>query len=254
MRPSAIMDVKVITSDTLHLNVSSSIASRRVFGEIRFSKALTIEAVKDKLELMTGIPAMSMDLEVYTEDDKLVCKLIDTAALLGSFQIDDNMRLHAIDRDNLRKVGEYDDVSKIEKYKMSDESYDKMTDSVRAFLKKKQVGQYDPEEQERQKQISENKRKEEEEALKNIKVDMRCQVEVPKNMARRGTVRYVGLTDFKPNVWVGVEYDEPYGKNNGTVNGRQYFTCADKYGGFVRPLHVKCGDYPPIDDFDDDEM
>ena len=42
---------------------------------------------------------------------------------------------------------------------------------------------------------------------------------------RKGFVRFVGPTDFADGVWVGVELEEPRGKNNGTVDGRKYFNC-----------------------------
>jgi tubulin-folding cofactor B len=57
--------------------------------------------------------------------------------------------------------------------------------------------------------------------------------------------------------WVGVQFDEPVGRNDGAVKGKRYFTCSAGYGGFVRPDKVRAGDYPEIDDFkfsDDDEL
>jgi dynactin 1 len=45
----------------------------------------------------------------------------------------------------------------------------------------------------------------------------------------------------KPNEndWCGVVLDEPLGKNNGTVQGKQYFSCPDNYGIFVRSHLLK---------------
>ncbi|XP_076835244.1 kinesin-like protein KIF13B isoform X2 [Brachyhypopomus gauderio] len=53
-----------------------------------------------------------------------------------------------------------------------------------------------------------------------------------------GTVRYVGHTDFSDGVWVGVELDTPAGKNDGSVAGRQYFSCKPGHGMLVRPDRV----------------
>lgn len=61
-------------------------------------------------------------------------------------------------------------------------------------------------------------------------------VEIP---AGRGVVRFSGSTSFAPGKWIGVELDEPLGKNDGTVQGVKYFTCKLPHGMFVRPSLVK---------------
>jgi len=54
----------------------------------------------------------------------------------------------------------------------------------------------------------------------------------------RGVVRFVGTTEFSSGEWVGLELDEPRGKNDGCVQGRRYFTCRALRGIFVRPTLV----------------
>uniref|UniRef100_A0A671L8E5 Kinesin-like protein KIF13B n=1 Tax=Sinocyclocheilus anshuiensis TaxID=1608454 RepID=A0A671L8E5_9TELE len=52
---------------------------------------------------------------------------------------------------------------------------------------------------------------------------------------KSGTVRYIGPTHFSEGIWVGVELDTPSGKNDGSVEGHQYFRCNPGYGVLVRP-------------------
>ncbi|KAH9839568.1 uncharacterized protein C8Q71DRAFT_750078 [Rhodofomes roseus] len=51
-----------------------------------------------------------------------------------------------------------------------------------------------------------------------------------------GTLRYLGEIDGKPGHWAGVELSGGFvgkGKNNGIVNGKQYFVCPPNCGVFV---------------------
>uniref|UniRef100_A0A3P8XBM3 Dynactin subunit 1 n=1 Tax=Esox lucius TaxID=8010 RepID=A0A3P8XBM3_ESOLU len=54
----------------------------------------------------------------------------------------------------------------------------------------------------------------------------------------RGTVAYIGATLFATGKWVGVILDEAKGKNDGTVQGKRYFTCQENHGIFVRQSQV----------------
>ena len=47
-----------------------------------------------KLELITGGNASTMNLELYSQENALIGKLDNNAALLGSYPIDDGMRIH----------------------------------------------------------------------------------------------------------------------------------------------------------------
>eukprot|EP00158_Paraphelidium_tribonemae_P009616 Partr_v1_DN28910_c0_g1_i1_m25417 putative DyNactin len=55
----------------------------------------------------------------------------------------------------------------------------------------------------------------------------------------QGTVRFVGSTSFATGNWVGIELPDATGKNDGSVQGQRYFTCAPNHGVFVRFSQVK---------------
>lgn len=50
-----------------------------------------------------------------------------------------------------------------------------------------------------------------------------------------GVVRFVGPTSFDTGTFIGVELDDPVGKNDGSVEGVSYFKCEPGHGLFVRP-------------------
>lgn len=91
-------------------------------------------------------------------------------------------------------------------------------------------------------------------SVEGMAVGMRCEVQPG---GRRGRVAFVGVV---PELgggghWVGVVFDEPVGKTNGTTkSGKAYFEApGNNYGGFVRGKNVTVGDFPERDLFDDDD-
>lgn len=62
---------------------------------------------------------------------------------------------------------------------------------------------------------------------------------------RQGIVRFVGQTHFATGDWIGIELDEPTGKNDGSVQGERYFNCEHGFGMFIRLSAIKTLKDPP---------
>ena len=144
-------------------------------------------------------------------------------------------------------MNEFDDVSKVEKFVMKDEDYAKREDTFRNFKKKMQhVHPYFT--NQKGESVYTDFMKEEAEA---IAVGSRCQTTVG---SRRGEVKYVGkAAGLGAGYWIGILLDEPTGNSNGTVKGKKLFEAPEGFAVFVRPNELQVGDYPPLDDFDEDE-
>lgn len=240
----------VITNPIVNVRLTSTLSSFASKG--RFNRGITIAELKGKLEMIVGASASCMDLELFSVSDQFLQKLDDNEALLGSFPVDDDCRIHVIDRSG-GQLGDFTDVSKVEKFELSDDAYDKRSESARSFMKKQRVGRFNEEEMAKKKAEVEAREEEQKAAAEAISVGNRCQVQFLGQPTKLGTVMFVGTTDFKPGHWVGVKYDEPLGKNDGSVNGKRYFECPNKYGAFVKPLSVTVGDFPE-EDYGLDEM
>uniref|UniRef100_A0A8C3V2E7 CAP-Gly domain-containing protein n=1 Tax=Catharus ustulatus TaxID=91951 RepID=A0A8C3V2E7_CATUS len=222
-----------------------------------------------KLELVVGSPASCMDLELFGAEDEALGPLDCDEALLGSYPVTDGCRIHVTDRSGAR-AGQFEDLSQVAKYEMAESDYDKRTESVRSFLRQRSWGRWDREREQEREREREQRRAQEAAAAAALPLGARCEVRVPGQPCRRGTIAFVGAcshlchlfvtllspsrcevageTDFKPGIWVGVSYDEPMGKHDGSVGGRRYFSCPPGFGAFVRPQSVSAGDFPPLDD------
>lgn len=49
-----------------------------------------------------------------------------------------------------------------------------------------------------------------------------------------GRARFIGSVPFSDGIWVGLELNDASGRNDGSVQGRRYFSCKPRYGLFVR--------------------
>ncbi|KAI0057262.1 hypothetical protein BV25DRAFT_1452405 [Artomyces pyxidatus] len=230
--------------------LSLFISSPDTHSERRFDPHITVLQLKTKLELITGIPVDNQRVVVYDADDapQPVGTLDDDEKQLGFYGLRDFQVLKVEDTNpSVTFTGQLTDVSKVEKFEISDEQYAARQDSVLAYKQRHKVGRFAPKE---------------ESAAAPVTVDIplgaRCEVESSEEgFHKRGTVRFVGQTQFGTGggVWVGVEYDEPIGKNDGSVGGVKYFSCPPKCGVFVRPERLQVGDFPVEDlGLDDEEM
>ncbi|KAL1242761.1 hypothetical protein TSPI_07792 [Trichinella spiralis] len=210
----------VVTSDV------QTFYSRR-----RFPLKITVGELKKKVEMLTGIPFSCMTLQIVKPDGQKL-KLFDANETLTDLNISDGTTIHAIDES--QKTANLYEVANVETYSMTDNDYKERKGTVLDFMRQNKLGKYNPN---HEKLVP---KEEMEIDLLDKQVGQRCIVKIgdPQEW-KRGKIAYIGETDFKPGLWIGVEYDEEVGKHDGSVNGKRYFQCKDKRGAFVRPHLVE---------------
>lgn len=234
------------------------------FFEIRLDLHMTVESIKLKLATHTGTTPSAMRLVLKDETGKAMYEMDDDTRKFGFYSPYDGCTIHIIDLDphSLSACGGLEDVSQVEKFVISEEAYNRRDNTFRKYkeakLKEDPTWTLEKEMATRRGEAYVEKKTFEDDAFvaeaSGVKVGERCSAE-PGD--RRGVVRFVGKVDGLPaGFWVGIHYDEPVGKNDGSVKGKKLFDAPPGYGGFVRPDKVKTGDYPPLDDFlgSDDEI
>lgn len=162
----------------------------------------------------------------------------------------------------------YTDTSTVEKYVMLETEYEQLNDSVLAWKKRQKLGRFDPHAKSAEEMASERRVKDMRETeMKGIEVGQRCRV--GRDDGRRGVVNFVGEIEGLGGereagcVWVGVELDEPVGKNNGSVQvetaegkvAKRIWEGKEKFGVFARPEKVEVGEqWGVLDDLRDEDM
>jgi len=229
----------------VNITVTSSVQS--FHSERRFPASTSINELKAKLELLTGIAPHAMKLELRTAENKFVAELTQDSVTLLDAKVVDGSIIHVIDTSGGQSNPLSEESGAVPKFELSDEAYSKRTDSVRAWKRELQIGQQNTDARKEKQDQTQQLVSETAEAAAHMKVGQRCEVRLQNQPNKRGTVMFVGTTHFKPGHFIGVKYDEPLGKNDGSIEGKRYFECPLKYGAFVRPQDVVVGDFPEED-------
>ena len=242
------------------------------FMEIRLDRHMTIERVKEKMRTHCGTGSAFMHLTLLDDAGQVVADMVDDSLKLGYYSPQNFWSIHITDLDphSLAANGGLEDVSLVKKYEISEEDYLKREDNFRAWKAEKKKADPTWSMAKEVKMNQDKKRMEkaptfvpepwvEPEAkgeehmaaeAQAMKVGDRCEVYPG---GKRGSVQFVGkIPAIAPGWWIGVQYDEPVGKNDGSVKGARFFRCPPNYGGFLRPDKGVVGDFPEEDIFASD--
>nr|CCC52306.1 putative tubulin-specific chaperone, fragment [Trypanosoma vivax Y486] len=218
-------------------------ASRMRVPEKRYGLTQTIGSIKTNISTHFATPPEFMRLQLIDDCGVVIANDMSDEKQLGYYQCRDEYVIHVVDLQPSSMVEDFEDVSKVEKFEISEEAYNKREDNARAFRNRMLALQRAEAEKNGinlPQELHEDSYKERAEL---IHVGDRCQCQ-PGD--RLGTVRFVGrIATLKLGYWIGVEFDEPVGKGDGSVKGTRVFECAPNYGGFLRPDQVEVGDFPP---------
>jgi tubulin-specific chaperone B len=122
----------MVQNFTVKLNASHSHMPNRL-NEIRFDLRSTISEVKQQLERKFGTSSECMKLELRDSSDVPIGMMPDNDSTLGSFAPQENYTIHVIDDSGTAIRNEFEDVSKVEKYKISEKAFSELDGTFRKF-------------------------------------------------------------------------------------------------------------------------
>ncbi|KAL1876914.1 hypothetical protein VTK73DRAFT_8991 [Phialemonium thermophilum] len=230
------------------------VVSDLISSERRITPSWTITQLKAKLEPITGIPPSSQRISLKTSASGTVPieAADEDSTRLSSFPLSPYAELHVSDTRPPGARPNFTDASGVEKFVLPQEEYEKKADSVLAWKKAQKLGRFDPNAPSHEQAKIAAFAKEVE--ARGIAVGKRCRI--GGDDSKRGEIKYVGEVKEIPGglgPWVGVQLDEPVGKNDGSIGGTRYWGQPSelRHGVFVRPERVEVGDWPVLNDLED---
>ncbi|KAL7075006.1 hypothetical protein ACQ4LE_005484 [Meloidogyne hapla] len=205
---------------------------------VRYPAKMAFIEFKVKLEMVVGIYAQDMKLELHSPNDKFCSELVGDDRTLEEMGVTDNSIVHVrdISQNSSSLIPQDSNTSSVEHYIIPDEKYSARKDTARKwkqeFLAARSSSSSSP-------SCSDH-------IVNSMQVGKRCVIRTSGQKPRFATLAYIGPTHFgekqeaiRPNIWVGVIYEKPEGKNDGSLDGKRYFTCKPNFGGFVLPTSVE---------------
>nr|CCC94393.1 unnamed protein product [Trypanosoma congolense IL3000] len=116
----------------VRVSLTHSVSSMRV-PEKRYSLAQTIESIKENIFTHFATPTESMQLQLIDDRGVMVEANMANDKQLGYYQCRDEYVIHVVDLQPPAKVENFEDVSQVQKYEISEEAYSKREDNARNF-------------------------------------------------------------------------------------------------------------------------
>ena len=132
--------VEILAAPSVIIKLNATCEGMDTFlPELRMDLNWSIAKVKEFLERKFGISANDMRLQLRNSQGQIVGLPTDPTATLGSYNPQEGMTVHVIDESGHTLRGEFDDVSQVEKYKISEQAYAARDDTFRAFKHRMQA-------------------------------------------------------------------------------------------------------------------
>ncbi|KAG4304388.1 hypothetical protein PORY_002098 [Pneumocystis oryctolagi] len=228
-----------------HSNVTST-ATRNI--EKYIEPDWTVAHLKERLELITGIPVAAQQLTLSTGT-----VIENVTATLDTFDLTNCTHLYVSDTRDKTTIEESnkidDSYENSVHFQISDEAYAARPNT---FAKWRDTHF---EKTNNNVTLSKTNRARQKIYEKGICIGEKCIVQ-GSNETRNGRVRFIGQVEGLPEgIWIGVEYDAPVGKNDGSFQGIRYFTASENHGSFLRPDRIKmCSPSPSINTDSEEEI
>ncbi|KAH3673182.1 hypothetical protein WICMUC_003800 [Wickerhamomyces mucosus] len=234
-------------------DITVHFTSQLTNSERRISPNWSFEYLKQRIENFTGIPPNSQQLLLFPTSistDPVDLSSNDDSTAVLDLNITSDSRVQINDTRPLSEQEDLTNESDIKYFELDEKDYEKRSDTVRRWKQDNQLGRFHPDFKTKKKeQLQNNKVR-----AQQLCVGARFRT-INEIGERRGVIKYIGKVleiDFE-NIWTGVEFDEPVGKNDGSIKGVRYFSCKPGYGGFLKPVQVEQGDFQEESLFSDDD-